>query len=261
MVFFIKALIMKNNINTNNANTETIDDVKAKYVNPHDRFFGRRAGQRLSSRKQMLLTDYLPKWRLDLKRGGGLFSGAGGLTSGDVVAGARELWLEIGFGKGENLVYQAQHNPQIAMIGCEPFINGVAALMDKILDQQVSNIRIHDDDARLVLDHLADASVARVFLIHPDPWPKKRHAQRRFVNPPALDRISRVLKSGSEIWIATDHPVYREWTLMQMALRQDFEWTAEQPSDWRQRPDNLPITRYCEKALEGDAVYLIYRKK
>ncbi len=169
-------------------------------------------------------------------------------------------WLEIGFGKGEHLAWQADHNPGVGLIGCEPYLNGVAGLLTYIEEEGINNIRVYGDDARHVLSRLPDASIDRVFLIHPDPWPKRRHARRRFVNPPNLDQIARVLSDDGEFRVGTDHPIYREWTAIQMSLRSDFEWRADNPEDWLKRPEDWPETRYEAKALEGRATYFRYRR-
>ncbi len=232
---------------------------KADFQPPELRFFGRRKGPSLSDRKQSLIDDLLPtisvpvdaasnvdESPLDLKA---LFKGK-----------ARKYWLEIGFGKGEHLAWQAQENPDVGLIGCEPYLNGVAGLLTYITEEGIDNIRIYGDDARHVLKSLPDASLERVFLIHPDPWPKRRHARRRFVNPPNLDQIARVLADDGEFRVGTDHPIYREWTALQMSLREDFVWLAETPTDWQTRPDDWPETRYEAKALEGKATYFVYRR-
>ena len=238
----------------NDQNTHKDTPEAAHYPLTEERFFGRRKGQSLSARKRELMEDYFPKVALLPEVGEGEWSAE------TVMAQAKALWVEIGFGKGEHLVWQAEANPDIAMIGCEPYINGVAALVDALSQRTLNNIKVYADDARHVLNRLADASVDRLFLIHPDPWPKSRHAKRRFVNPVMLDLMARVLKRGGEFRLATDHPVYREWALIQMAHRNDFEWVAETPRGWRDRPVDWPETRYARKALEGDAVFLIYRR-
>ncbi|MFC3050320.1 tRNA (guanine(46)-N(7))-methyltransferase TrmB [Kordiimonas pumila] len=219
----------------------------------HRRFFGRRKGNRLSGRKQGLMDELLPRISVAIPDGETPLDPA---TVFDRPM--RELWLEIGFGKGEHLAWQARANPDIGMIGCEPYLNGVAGLLTSIEEENLDNIRVYGDDARHVIWHLPDASVDRVFLIHPDPWPKRRHAQRRFVGPENLDDIARILKDGGEFRVGTDHPIYREWTAIQMAERPDFTWLAEKPSDWLVRPDDWPETRYEAKALEGHATYFRY---
>lgn len=226
---------------------------------PEQRFFGRRKGPSLSDRKQGLLDELLPRISvpvdLETKAKPGAIQPRNLFTPKPLAC-----WLEIGFGKGEHLAWQAGHHPDVGLIGCEPYLNGVAGLLSHIEDEGIDNIRVYGDDARHVLRRLPDASIERVFLLHPDPWPKRRHARRRFVNAPNLDQISRVLADGGEFRVGTDHPVYREWTALQMSLRPDFNWLAHEPADWLVRPDDWPETRYEAKALEGRATYFRYRR-
>lgn len=234
-------------------------DSDKSFQPPELRFFGRRKGPALSDRKQSLVDELLP--RLMVPAAADAEPGTAPIDL-EALFGEpkRAVWLEIGFGKGEHLAWQAQANPDVGLIGCEPYLNGVAGLLSHIDDEGIDNIRIYGDDARHVLRQLPDASVERVFLIHPDPWPKRRHARRRFVNPPNLDAIARVLKDGGEFRVGTDHPIYREWTALQMSWRDDFEWCADGPKDWLTRPADWPETRYEAKALEGRATYFRYRR-
>lgn len=235
--------------------TDEIDD-KPKHTVPERRFFGRRKGPAFSQRQQGLMDTLLPRISVTIPE-----DKAAQLSQTDIFGQERkEVWLEIGFGKGEHLAWQAQENPDVGLIGCEPYLNGVVGLLAHINENQIDNIRVYGDDARHVIWALPDASVDRIFLIHPDPWPKKRHARRRFVNPPNLDDMARILKDGGEFRVGTDHPIYREWTAIQMSARSDFEWLAESPEDWLIRPDDWPETRYEVKALEGRATYFRFRR-
>jgi len=162
---------------------------------------------------------------------------------------AREVWLEIGFGGGEHMIAQAAANPHVGLIGCEPFVNGVAMLLSAIERAGVENLRVHAGDARDLMDVLPEGSVGRAFLNYPDPWPKKRHWKRRFVNPPQLDQLARVMAPGAEFRVATDIEDYVRHTLEQMARDPRFEWTARGPRDWREPPEGWPGTRYEAKAL------------
>jgi len=222
-------------------------------ITPSRRFFGRRKGPSLSDRKQGLMDELLPRVSVSVM---------GDDPEADPVdlvelfgREMEQVWLEIGFGKGEHMAWQARQNSNIGMIGCEPYLNGVAGLLTQIEEEALDNIRIYGDDALHVIWRLPDASVDRVFLIHPDPWPKKRHAKRRFMNPANLDDLARILKDGGEFRVGTDHPIYREWTAIQMSERSDFKWLAEGPQDWLVRPDDWPETRYETKAIEGHATY------
>jgi len=227
------------------------------FSQPDARFFGRRKGPALSQRKQGLVDRMLPRIGVDL--GGASAASLDPKTLFDSPVSHVEL--EIGFGKGEHLVAQAEARPDVGFIGCEPYINGVAGLLDMIDARGIGNIRVYADDARHVLDALTDASLSRVYLIHPDPWPKTRHARRRFVYGRNIDAVSRLLMDGGQWRIGTDHPVYSQWTLVQMVGRGDFEWTAEGPEDWQTKPADWAATRYETKALEGKATYLIYQRQ
>jgi tRNA (guanine-N7-)-methyltransferase len=162
-----------------------------------------------------------------------------------------DVWLEVGFGGGEHLAWQAQHNPRTGMIGCEPYISGVAKLLTKIVDANIPNIRLYTEDAREVIAALPDASLGRAFVLFPDPWPKTRHHKRRFIQTEMLDEFARVLRAGAELRFATDDPSYRVWALERLMAHKKFRWLAEAPEDWRSRPGDWPQTRYEAKALHG----------
>ncbi len=175
----------------------------------------------------------------------------------------RDVWLEVGFGAGEHLVAQAEAHPDVGFIGCEPFINGVAAALSEIATRRLDNVRIFDDDARLLLRALADESIARVFVLFSDPWPKTRHNERRFIAAGAIDALARVLKDGGELGFASDHMGYVRWTLDHLSGDGRFSWMARQPADWRQRPDDWFPTRYEAKARARGApcVYLKFARQ
>ena len=226
---------------------------------PWRNFYGRTKGKGLRDSQQAYLDEDLARlspgpvdWDANPER-----------TPLDLVAlfGGREVWLEIGFGGGEHLVHQAAHNPGIGLIGCEPYINGVAMLLGKIRTAGVTNLAVHPGDVRDLFDVLPDASIARAFLLYPDPWPKTRHHRRRFVTPDYLEALARVVRPGAEFRVATDIPDYVRQTLEQVPAY-GFEWLAEGPDDWR-RPwaDWLP-TRYEQKALREGRVphYLTFRR-
>ncbi|MGH6931027.1 MAG: tRNA (guanine(46)-N(7))-methyltransferase TrmB [Dongiaceae bacterium] len=160
-----------------------------------------------------------------------------------------QVWLDIGFGSGEHLAEQARRHPQIGFIGCEPFLNGVAALVDQVNRLGLLNLRVFDDDVRLLLPHLPGGSIGRAFLLFPDPWPKRRHAKRRFVNPANLAEMARILTDGAEFLIVSDDRGFIRWTLEQMIGHPDFEWRARRPADWRDPPADWVETRYQRKAL------------
>jgi len=173
----------------------------------------------------------------------------------------REIWLEIGFGGGEHMVHQAALHPQAGIVGCEPFINGVAMLLRKIRDAGVENVAVHPGDARDLFDVLPAASVAKAFLLYPDPWPKKKHHRRRFVTPEHLEPLARAMRPGAELRMATDIPDYVRQALEEVPDH-GFEWVAERPADWREPWDDWIPTRYEQKALREGRVphYLTFRR-
>ncbi|WP_088623373.1 tRNA (guanosine(46)-N(7))-methyltransferase TrmB [Oceanicola sp. 22II-s10i] len=175
--------------------------------------------------------------------------------------GGRDVWLEIGFGGGEHVVHQAATNPQVGIIGCEPYINGVAMLLGKIRQAGVENLRVHPGDVRDLFDVVPDGSLSKAFLLYPDPWPKKRHHRRRFVTPEYLEPLARKLKPGAEFRVATDIPDYVRQTLEEVP-GQGFTWLAEGPRDWREPWGDWLSTRYEQKALREGRVphYLTFRR-
>lgn len=177
------------------------------------------------------------------------------------VFGEAPVWLEIGFGGGEHLVHQAVQNPDVGLIGAEPFINVVAMLLGKIRDAGVQNLRVYPGDARNLFDVLPDHSVSKAFLLYPDPWPKKKHHRRRFVTAEHLEPLHRVLKPGAEFRVATDIPDYVRQTLIEVP-KAGFDWLAEGPQDWRAPWADWHSTRYEQKALRAGRVphYLTFRR-
>ena len=217
------------------------------------RFYGRRKGRSLSPQRRALMEAVLDKYGLEFSPGAeGVFD-----PQQQFDQAYDAYWLEIGFGAGEHLVAQASANPEVGLIGCEVFETGVASACAAIDEAGVNNIRVLADDARPFLPALKTGSLDRIFLLHPDPWPKKRHEGRRFVSQAHLDQFARLLKPGSELRIATDDYNYARWTMFQMYGRRDFTWLAAKASDWRTRPDDWPETRYQKKA-EGKGVAPVY---
>jgi len=215
------------------------------------RLYGRRQGHPLRAGQADLVERSLPGLSVPPR---------GPLTSATLFGDDRTLWFEIGFGSGEHLAAQAAAHPNVGLIGAEPFLNGVVGALAHVEAGGMTNIRLHMGDALDVLERLPDASLSRAFLLHPDPWPKARHAKRRFVNPGPLDMLAAKLAPGAELRIGTDHPVYVRWALMQMATRADFAWQATAPADWQTRPADWPQTRYEAKArrLGHEVWYLRY---
>lgn len=216
--------------------------------------YGRRQGHRLRSAQSNVLAEILPRIAVPQQ----------GMISTERLFGQkRELWLEIGFGKGEHLIAQAIARPEIGLIGCEPFVNGVAAATRRCQEARLDNVRLHAGDALEILERLPDDALTKVFLLHPDPWPKARHAKRRFVNPGPLDLVATKMAPGSELRIGTDHPAYCRWTLMQLASHSRFEWLADSPDDWQRRREDWPGTRYEAKARreQREVWYFRFRRR
>lgn len=222
------------------------------------RFFGRRRGRSLSSTHQDRLDDLLPQIAINETE-----LGRGGDPSALFPFAPKDVWLEIGFGGGEHLAWHAERNFDVGLIGCEAFVNGVASLLQHVTDKNLENVRVFPEDARRLLPKLPDQSVTRIFLLYPDPWPKTRHAERRFLSQANLDSFSRLLKDGGELRMASDHPVMQRWMLEQMGKRSDFAWTAMRAQDWKERPADWPPTRYEEKAKRKGAgcMYFVFRRE
>ncbi len=219
-------------------------------------FYGRRKGQQLRGRKQRLMDDLLPRLKLDL-------STPASNDLGELFQGKPDqVMLEIGFGGGEHLAGQARQAPHVGFIGVEPFINGMAKMLGQIDDDDLKNVRLFDDDASLILDWLPDNCLDRVDLLYPDPWPKKRHWKRRFVNAPNLDRIERVLKPGGLFRFASDIDTYVNWTLQNVARHSSLSWLAASSADWNNPWEGWTRTRYEAKAIrEGrPPAYLRFEK-
>jgi tRNA (guanine-N7-)-methyltransferase len=176
--------------------------------------------------------------------------------------GGAPVWLEIGFGGGEHLVHMAKNNPGVGLIGCEPFINGVAMLLGKIREAGVDNVRVWPGDARDLMDVLPEESIDKAFLLYPDPWPKKKHHRRRFVTDEHLEPLHRAMAPGAGFRVATDIPDYVRQTLVEVP-KAGFDWLAERPADWRDPWADWLSTRYERKALrEGRRPhYLTFRRR
>jgi len=193
--------------------------------------------------RRALLEERLPPLQVALP-GEGVLLDPGTLFSGPVA----QVWLEVGFGAGEHLAGDARANPRIGLIGAEAYRDGIAALLRHIERDALTNIRVFADDARLLLDRLAEGSLARIVLLFPDPWPKRRHHKRRFISKATLDRLAFVLAAEAELLFATDHDGYMCWALEHLLAHPAFRWLARGPQDWRTRP-YLEPTRYEAKAL------------
>jgi tRNA (guanine-N7-)-methyltransferase len=205
--------------------------------------YGRRRGRPLHRGQQGLVDRLLPRLAVTLPQTGTL--DPAGLFDPRPSA----VWLEIGFGGGEHLAAQAAAHRDIGVIGCEVFENGIAKLLGEIERQDLANIRILTDDARLLLAALPQASIGRVFILFPDPWPKQRHHKRRIVTDETLDVLAALMKDDGEMRLATDDVDYLGWMLARVPVHPAFAWQVERPSDWRVRPADWPATRYEAKAV------------
>ncbi len=208
------------------------------------RLHGRRKGKPLAAYQDELVERMLPHLAVDVSAPidpSGLFANRHDIW--------RDIWLEIGFGAGEHMLSVATRHPDVGVIGCEPFVNGVARVLADLAGADLGNIRLHCGDAGELIDRLPDASLGRVFLFYPDPWPKRRQRKRRFVSDGMLARLARVMRRGADLRFATDIDDYCGWTLARLRRSPAFAWNAERADDWRTPwPDWVP-TRYEAKAI------------
>jgi tRNA (guanine-N7-)-methyltransferase len=219
-------------------------------------FFGRRKGHKLRPNRARLLDTLLPKLAIDLARP------APTSLSALFQLPIDEIVLEIGFGGGESMIAQAKQLPRTGFIGVEPFVNGMAKALAAIESDGLHNIRLHFDDAIDLIAWLPESSLWRIDLIHPDPWPKRRHWKRRFVQNETVAQLARILRPGGEFRFATDIPDYTAWTLQRLGRSNAFEWTAQCADDWRAPWPGFTPTRYNTKAAreERSSCFLIFRR-
>jgi tRNA (guanine-N7-)-methyltransferase len=225
-------------------------------VHPQGAFFGRRKGHRLRPHQADLIEHLLPRLALDI--GGPPPPALGGLYGAPVDV----VRLEIGFGGGEHLIAEARAFPGTGFIGCEPYVNGMAKILAQIEAHNIANIRLFAGDASELLAWAPERSLARIDLIHPDPWPKRRHWKRRFVQDATIAAMARALKPDGEFRFVSDIGDYCAWTLAHFSRSPDFVWTAECAADWREPWPDYTMTRYGRKAeREGrQATYLRFKK-
>jgi len=219
------------------------------------RLYGRSTGKRLRPAQAALVEELLPRISVPNE---------GPVTAAQLFGEDRPLHFEIGFGGGEHMAYRADLLPDHGFIGAEPFLNGVAQALTHVHEQHLGNIRIHHGNALEVLERVPDRTLTMLYLLHPDPWPKARHAKRRMMNDGPVRLFADKLKPGGELRFGTDHPLYLAHALMVMRrFREEFEWIVEEPNSWQQRPSGWPETRYEAKARrQGHEVwYFRFRRR
>ncbi len=220
---------------------------------PPIRWFGRRIGARFDQQEQLMIDDILPKFQIDMD--------AGETLDLQSIFGEKPIWLEIGFGGGEHLFEQAKNNPNIGFIGCEPFLTGVASLLKKIHSENIQNIRIWPDDARMLIHALPESSIQKAFVLFADPWPKRRHNRRRFITSENLSLLSPILENDAQLIFGSDHTDYIPWAVGQILEHPNFSWCAQKPEDWLNEPAQHVKTRYQTKAEnKGDICRFIIVK-
>ncbi len=212
--------------------------------------FGRRGGRPLSGRQRALMHELLPKISVPL-------AGESQLDPDTLFETAAEIWLEIGFGGGEHVSGQAAANPGVGLLASEVFFEGIAKLLGQIEDDALSNVRIWPEDARELVDGLAENSIDRAFILFPDPWPKARHQKRRIIQPDFLDALARIIKPGGRVRFATDVRSYADEALDRFLAHPAYTWTARSADDWRVAPQDHIQTRYQMKKL-GDIEPVYY---
>ena len=215
------------------------------------KLYGRRKGPKLSERQSGLRRTLLSE----------LAYRVGEPPLEQFPNSVHDVWLEVGFGAGEHLVWQAQNHPNVALIGAEPYEMGVAKLLTKLEETELNNVRIYEGDGREIIEALPDQSLGRFFLLFPDPWPKSRHHKRRFLQTEMLDQLFRVLRPGAEVRFATDDKSYLPYALERLIAHPGFDWLAESSADWKFRPPDWPPTRYEIKAIKGRPTFLRFARR
>jgi tRNA (guanine-N7-)-methyltransferase len=218
---------------------------------PRRKLYGRSGGKGLRAGQQRLLVEALPRVAVAPET----------LKSGPLFAfEPRELWLETGFGAGKRLIAEARAHPDIGIIGCEPFLNGVVAALSGIARENLVNVRIRRGDVQTLLENAPEAFFSRVFMLYPDPWPKRRHNKRRVMSEPIIEALARTMKPGGELRFATDIDDYAGWTLRRMLASPSFRWAATRADDWRTPWPEWGPTRYEAKARRAGrgSVYLSF---
>ena len=223
-----------------------MQDSRSSETPPRRALYGRSKGKALRAHHAQLVAERLPDLELD----------AAALESGAPLFPfePREVWLEIGFGGGEHLIAQARANPDVGLIGCEPFVNGVAKALAAAETYDVDNLRLRAGDARALIEGLPPATLSRIFILYPDPWPKRRHNKRRIIADEMIAELARVARPGAELRFATDIDDYAGWTLRRFLASPAFRWTAQAADDWRIPWEGWSPTRYEVKARSAGRI-------
>jgi tRNA (guanine-N7-)-methyltransferase len=215
------------------------------------KLYGRRKGPKLSGRQAGLRQTLLSE----------LAYRPGGDPLAQFPNNVQDVWLEVGFGAGEHLVWQANAHCDVGLIGAEPYEMGMAKILTKLEESPLNNVRLFEGDGRDIIEALPDHSLGRFFLLFPDPWPKTRHHKRRFLQMDMLDSLARVLKPGAELRFATDDKSYLPFALERLMAHPAFVWLAQGPADWKFRPAGWPPTRYETKAIKGPPIFLRFARQ
>jgi tRNA (guanine-N7-)-methyltransferase len=215
------------------------------------RLYGRSRGKALRAGRARLIAESLPRLEIDP---------AAFARTTAFAEEPKAFWLEIGFGAGEHLIDQAKANPEVGLIGCEPFLNGVAAALSGIERERLANVRLRRGDAQALVEAAPDAFFSRVFILYPDPWPKRRHNKRRIISDAMIEALARIVKPGGEVRFATDVDDYAGWTLKRFLASPSFCWAASRAADWRAPWPEWRATRYEAKARRAGraSVYLTF---
>lgn len=228
--------------------------------NKNKRVHGRRTGRPLNQGRIDALETLMPKLGLTEDQ----LNETANLSIEEIFDKSyNQCWLEIGFGNGEHLAGLMERHPNTAFLGAEPFINGMSAFLKSIQDAPHDHVRVLMDDAMMIVNSLADKTLDGMYILNPDPWHKKKHYKRRIVRPDTLNQFARVLKSGGQLIMSTDVPGLADWMVTHAVRHPDFNWTAQNASDWRDAPADWITTRYEEKGAKGASLmtYLIFERK
>lgn len=232
--------------------------IDVRFLEPRA-FFGRKSGKRLLKGQLELFDKLLPKLNIDLPS-----TPEGMLDPKSLFNNKQKIIIEIGYGGGEHLAQKAKQNPKIGFIGCEVYSGGIGKLLQQIDQSKIENIRLYCDDGIKLLNILATSSIDEIYLLYPDPWPKKKHNKRRFISKMTLDAMARVIKENGYFHFATDIEDYANWTLAHILRHEDFSLELKEPNSWHQAFDGWLPTRYEKKARKegrNKSFYFSFKRK